>query len=51
MLYDISNLLMTGADFEMLCTSTNSLMGEENTYSEMGANIVLINDLATELLK
>lgn len=51
MLYDISNLLMTGTDFEMLCTSTNSLMGEENTYSEIGANIVLINDLATELLK
>lgn len=50
MLSDISALLMTDADLELLCAATNSLMGEENTYTGMGANIVAVNALAEDIL-
>ena len=51
MLSDISSLLMTDADLELLYSATDSLMGENNTYSGLGANIVTVNTLVDELLK
>lgn len=51
MLSDISSLLMTDADLELLYSATDSLMGENNTYSGLGVNIVAVNTLVDELLK
>lgn len=51
MLSDISGLLMTDADLELLYSTTDALMGENNIYSGLGTNIVAVNAIANELLK
>lgn len=50
MLQELSAMLMSNSDFEMLYNATNALMGDQTEFTGLGASLVKINALADELL-
>lgn len=50
MLQELSDMLMTNEDLETLYLSTNTLMGENVTFTGLGASLLKVNALADELL-
>ena len=50
MLQELSDMLMTNSDLEMVYASTNTLMGEDTEFTGLGASLLKINALADELL-
>lgn len=51
MLQELSDMLMTNSDLEMLYVATNTLMGETTEFTGLGASLLKVNELADKLLE
>lgn len=50
MLQELSDMLLTNSDLEMVYAATNTLMGEQTEFTGLGASLLKVNALADELL-
>ena len=50
MLQELSDMLLTNSDLEMVYAATNALMGEQTEFTGLGASLLKVNALADELL-
>ena len=50
MLQELSDMLLTNSDLEMVYAATNALMGEQTEFTGLGASLLKVNSLADELL-
>lgn len=50
MLQELSDMLLSNDDLEMVYTATNTLMGEQTEFTGLGASLLKVNALADELL-
>lgn len=50
MMQELSDMLLTNSDLEMVYAATNDLMGDDTEFTGLGASLLKINALADALL-